>query len=163
MTLRLQFGKVCPDGYKILLGLKKYLDGSSLDERLHKLIEIRASMSNGCAYCVDTHFREAIAIEESPRRLISLSTWQEAACFSERERAVLAFTDEVTAMGPDGVSDPTWEALETFFSQEEVADILLAIVTINSFNRLAVTTHMVPAGAPGLIPEDSAAPAQATV
>lgn len=163
MTLRLQFGKVCPDGYKILLSLKKYLDESSLDERLHKLIEIRASMSNCCAYCVDTHFREAIAIEESPRRLISLSTWREAACFSERERTVLAFTDEVTAMGADGVTDPTWEALGEFFSHEEVADILLAIVTINSFNRLAVTTHMVPTGATGLIPEDGVRATQVTV
>lgn len=142
---RLVFAKINPEAYKCFLALKKYLDSSTLDAELHELIKVRASMINGCAYCVDIHGSAASAMGVSLRRITSLATWREAACFTELERAALEFTDAVTLIAEDGVPDDVWQRGLEYFSEKELCDVLTAIITINCFNRLAVTTRMVPA------------------
>jgi alkylhydroperoxidase family enzyme len=99
---------------------------------------------NGCAYCVDMHSRDALAAGEDSRRLFAVAAWREAPFFDERERAALALTDAVTRLGEHGVPDDVWDEAVKQWSQEEVANLLVAIATINVWNRLAVATRTQP-------------------
>lgn len=101
-------------------------------------------MINGCATCIDGHTADAAGHGESLRRITSLAAWKEAACYSEKERAALAFTDEVTLISRGGVSDAVWEQMTEHFSDEEIADIMSVIIAINMFNRLTITTRKLP-------------------
>ncbi len=144
MEQRLSFGETAKDAYRQFLALQKYLAGSSIDPELHELIKIRASMINGCAYCIDRHSADASARGETLRRIASLAAWEEAACYTETERAALALTDAMTLINKEGVPDDVWEGMNKYFSDVEICDIMSAIITINCFNRLAITTHMIP-------------------
>jgi AhpD family alkylhydroperoxidase len=139
----MNIGAVAPEAYAAMRGLEKYIR-ANVDGVLLELVKVRASMVNGCAFCVDMHTTEALSKDESVRRLLALSVWREAPFFSERERAVLALTDEVTRLGEHGVSDAVWAEVSGLFAEKEVADLLMAIVTINGWNRIAVTTRMQP-------------------
>ncbi|NUU22456.1 MAG: carboxymuconolactone decarboxylase family protein [Streptomycetaceae bacterium] len=134
---------VAPDGYKAVLGLERYCR-SNIDHTLYHLIKLRASVLNGCAFCIDMHTTDALKEGEDGRRLFAVSAWQESPFFSDVERAALALTDEVTKVGEHGVSDEVWAAAQDAFSDKELADVLLAISTINVWNRIAVSTHMQP-------------------
>ncbi len=121
------------------------LDGSiELEPRLRELVRIRASQLNGCAYCLDLHGRDARAAGEDERRLATLAGWHESVFFTARERAALAFTDEVTLIGDHGVSDAVWDEAAAHFDEAELAQLLWAIVAVNAWNRIGVATHMVP-------------------
>jgi AhpD family alkylhydroperoxidase len=139
----MNMNEVAPEGYKAVLGLEKYIR-STVEPTVLELVKLRASFLNGCAFCVDMHSREAIAAGESTRRLFSVGAWRESPFFDERERAALALTDEVTRLGPDGVSDDTWHQATKNWSEREIADLLLAIATINVWNRVAVSTRLGP-------------------
>ncbi|MFI5929159.1 carboxymuconolactone decarboxylase family protein [Micromonospora sp. NPDC051543] len=135
--------EVAPQGYQAVSGLEKYVR-ANVDPTVLELVKIRASMSNGCAFCVDMHSREALADGESDRRLFAMAAWREAPFFDERERAALALTDAVTRLGEHGVPDDVWDAAAKVWSEKELADLILAIATINVWNRIAVTTRMEP-------------------
>jgi AhpD family alkylhydroperoxidase len=135
--------KVVPDGYRAVLGLEAYVR-EHLPPTVLKLVKIRASMINGCGFCVDMHTREATAAGESQRRLFSLAAWWEAPWFDDRERAALALTDAVTRLGEYGVPDNVYDAAVEAWSEEEVANLILAIATINVWNRISVTTRKAP-------------------
>lgn len=143
-TDRVDITADAPPLHRAQVALDRAVRESPLDVRLYELVKIRASQINGCAYCIDMHTRDALAAGESQQRLFALSAWRESPLFDERERAALALTDAVTliATGAERV-DPAYEAAAAHFSSEELAALLYGIAVINTWNRLAVSTHMV--------------------
>lgn len=139
---RLNINAIDPDAYKAVLGLESYVRAGSLDPGLLDLIKIRASQINGCAFCLDVHNRDAAERGESVQRLSVLSAWREAPqLFTDQERATLAFTEAVTLIGHRGVPDDVWQGASANFSEAELVQLLMAVATINVWNRLAVATH----------------------
>ena len=121
------------------------LDGAiDFDPRLGELVRLRASILNGCAYCVDMHTRDARAGGETEQRLYAVATWTEAPFFDERERAALALTDAVTLVHDGHVPRGIYEAAAEQFDEAELAQLIWTIVAINAWNRVAVTTRMLP-------------------
>jgi len=142
MSKRLLVHEVDPAATAAVKVMSNYVRESGFDPQLQELVKIRASQINGCAYCLDSHNRDARAAGEDQRRLDVLSAWREAeALFSERERAALAFTEAVTLIADDGVSDEVWDAVAQCFAPAEIVQLLMAVATINVYNRLAVATH----------------------
>jgi AhpD family alkylhydroperoxidase len=117
----------------------------AVDPTLCELIKMRASQLNRCAFCVDMHSKDARAQGETEQRLYLLSAWREAPVYTQRERAVLALTEAVTLIADDHVPDRVWQEAASVFSQKELADVLMAIVTINGWNRIAIASRT-PAG-----------------
>ncbi len=139
---RLNIGEVDPAAHKAVLAMERYIHSGTLGENLINLIKIRASQLNGCAFCLDMHIREATAKGESLRRLAVLSAWREAPnLYTERERAAIALTEAVTLIARDGVPDDVWDAARANFDEPELVQLLMAISTINVWNRLAISTH----------------------
>lgn len=118
----------------------------ALDPTLRDLVKIRASVLNGCAFCVDMHTSEARARGETDRRLAAATTWRHGSFFTARERAALALTDALTTISNrnDGVPDQVWAEAKAQFTRDELGNLVMAIVAINSWNRLAVATLMTP-------------------
>ncbi|MEU4775610.1 carboxymuconolactone decarboxylase family protein [Micromonospora sp. NPDC023644] len=135
---RMNVAEVAPQAYQAVLGLEKYVR-ANVGHTVLALVKLRASMLNGCAFCVDMHSRDALAAGESDRRLFAVATWREAPFFDERERTALALTDAVTRLGEHGVPDDVWDAAAKVWSEKELADLLMAVATINVWNRIAVT------------------------
>lgn len=135
---RINVAEVAPQAYQAVLGLEKYVR-ANVGHTVLELVKLRASMLNGCAFCVDMHSRDALASGESDRRLFAVAAWREAPFFDERERTALALTDAVTRLGEHGVPDDVWDAAAKVWSEKELADLLMAIATINVWNRIAVT------------------------
>ncbi len=119
----------------------KELDRADFDPRLRELVRIRASQLNGCAYCVDMHTKDARAIGETEQRIYALPVWRETPFFTARERAALAFTEEVTAVATTHVPDEAYEAVAAQFSPAELAALISLIVTINAWNAIGVATR----------------------
>ncbi|SCL41923.1 alkylhydroperoxidase AhpD family core domain-containing protein [Micromonospora pallida] len=140
---RINLATVAPEAFQAVLGLEGYVR-ANVDKRVLELVKLRASMLNGCAYCVDLHSRDALDAGESSRRLFAVAAWREAPFFDERERAALALTDAVTRLGEHGVPDDVWDEARRVFAEKEVADLIVAIGTINVWNRIAVTSHTRP-------------------
>ncbi len=139
---RISVQQVDPKAYEPIFALERYIRSGNLDKSLLSLIKVRASEINGCAYCLDMHAREARAAGVDQRRLDVLSAWREApGLFSIREQAALAFSEEVTLIGKEGVTDRAWSRLTASFDQQEIVYLLMAIVAINAWNRLAVSVH----------------------
>ncbi|GAB2663307.1 carboxymuconolactone decarboxylase family protein [Kribbella swartbergensis] len=143
MEQRFDLSKVVPAGFRAVFGLEKYVQGA-LDHTVLHLIKVRASMVNGCAFCLDMHTTDAMKEGESAQRLFGLSAWRESPFYDERERAALALTDAVTAIGEDGVPDEVWDPVVEHFGEEGAANVLLAIGTINLWNRLTITSRKQP-------------------
>lgn len=132
--------KLAPDAYAAILDLENYAK-ANVEPTLFELIKTRASMINGCAFCVDMHTTDALAEGEDVRRIVALSAWRESSFFSDAERAALDLTDSVTRMGEEGVTDEVWNNAGALFSDSELTNIMMAIAAINVWNRLAVTVH----------------------
>lgn len=140
----MNMGAVAPQAYQAVFGLERYAR-ENVDPVVLELVKLRASMINGCAYCVDMHSRDALAAGEDSRRLFAVAAWRESPFFTERERAALALTDAVTKLGEHGVPDDVWDDAVKHWSQEEVANLIIAIATINVWNRIAISTRAQPA------------------
>ena len=139
---RLDVHRVDPNAQQAVFAMERYVRGSGLNPRLYELVKIRASQLNGCAFCLDMHNRDARAGGEDQRRLDVLSAWREASVlFTAPERAALAFTEAVTRIGDVGVPDPVWDDVAAHFDEAGIVQLLMAIATINVWNRLAVATH----------------------
>jgi len=132
-----------PDAYKAMLGLEQYIRNSKISPSLLELIKIRASQLNGCAYCIDMHTQEALKIGENQRRIFALSAWKESPLFSEEERAALQITEEVTLISDEGVRDETYTNALKFFGENGLAQIIMQVIIINSWNRIAVSTRQI--------------------
>jgi AhpD family alkylhydroperoxidase len=137
---RINVSACAPQGYAAVLGLNKYVQ-ASVEPRLYELIKLRASMRNGCAFCVDMHSTDMLEAGEDVRRVVAVSAWRESSFFAADERAVLALTDELTTLDDHGVRDETWTAAHAVLGDKGIADVILAIGLINLFNRIAVSTH----------------------
>jgi AhpD family alkylhydroperoxidase len=120
----------------------KELDNADIDPRLRELVRIRASQLNGCAYCVDMHTKDARAIGETEQRLYALAVWRETPFFSPRERAALAFTEEVTLLATTHVPDEAYTAAAAEFGQAEIGALISLIVTINAWNAISVASRV---------------------
>lgn len=143
MKARISFEETSKELMDVLLKPGIYIRKSGLDPKLIALIDFRVSTINGCAYCLDMHYKDAIAMGESEQRLYSLAAWRDCPYYSEKERAVLAYAEAVTA---NHVDDEVFDALTGFFSKKEIADLTLAIATINTWNRLNHAFRTVPGG-----------------
>ena len=130
--------------YRAMLQLEQYVRGSGLNPTLLELIKIRASQINGCAFCIDMHTKDARLHGETEQRIYALNSWRETPFFTPEERAALAFTEAVTLIATDHVSDALYEEVSQYFSPEQIANLLMAIVTINAWNRIAIATRIVP-------------------
>ncbi|MER7244853.1 carboxymuconolactone decarboxylase family protein [Kribbella sp. NPDC000426] len=139
----MNFSKVSPAGFRAVYGVENYVQGV-LDHTLLHLIKVRASMLNGCAFCLDMHTKDASKDGESSQRLFGLAAWRDSSFYDERERAALALTDAVTRLEPHGVPDEVWDAVVQHFGEEGAANVLLAIGTINLWTRLNVATRRQP-------------------
>ncbi|MEP3388499.1 MAG: carboxymuconolactone decarboxylase family protein [Reichenbachiella sp.] len=132
---RISFGNT-PEGlYNGLYQMGGYLDTVGLEKDLLMLVDYRVSQINGCAFCLDMHFKEAVAAGESTVRLSMTSAWNETELFSEKEKAVLAYAEAVTLLSEHDIEESVYEPLEKFFSQDQIAALTLAIVRINCWNR----------------------------
>jgi AhpD family alkylhydroperoxidase len=118
--------------------LERVVDASSLEPKMRELIKIRASQINGCAYCVDMHTKDALAMGEDPQRLHLVEVWREAPVFSPRERAALAWTEALTLLPQTGAPDDVYDEVARQFTPAEQVALTLAIIAINGWNRLAV-------------------------
>ncbi len=137
MKARLNPGLAAPGAYLAILGLEKYVRGN-VDKMLLHLLKLRASQINGCAYCIDMHVKEALADGEDPQRLHLLAAWRESPIYSEKERALLAWTESLTLVSQTGAPDADYEAMKEHFSETEIANLTAAICVINVWNRWAV-------------------------
>ena len=146
MTTRLNYGKAAPGIYDAMDALDQYLGQCGLDERLLHLVRLRASQINGCAYCLDMHWKDLRALGESEQRLYSLDAWRGCPYYSERERAALAWTEAVTLVTEAHVPDAVHEQARAQFGEKELSDLTLAVATINAWNRLSIAARLDPGG-----------------
>src|ERR1044071_9506169 len=144
MQPRFDLLKAGRGGIEAMLVLERYLDQSGLEKPLLDLIRLRASQINGCAYCLDMHWKDLRAAGEGEQRLFGLDAWEESPYYTDRERAALAWTESVTNIREGHVPDEVYERVREFFSEKELADLTLAVAAINSWNRLNIAVRTKP-------------------
>lgn len=144
MEARFNFTKAAPGAYKAMLGLEQYLHSCGLKESLLHLIKLRTSQINGCAYCLDMHWKDLRAAGETEQRLYSLDAWRESPFYTERERAALAWAEAVTRITEGHVPDSVYEEVRPHFNETELSDLTLAIGVINAWNRLCISARIIP-------------------
>lgn len=142
---RLKYYQASPEGYRALAAFQAYIDACGLERGLIELVKLRASQINGCAFCVDMHWKDAKALGESDERLYMLSAWHESDLYSERERAALAWTEALTLVSETHAPDAAFTEVRALFDDRELADLSYAITAINAWNRLAIGFR-IPAG-----------------
>lgn len=145
MKPRMDYQAASPEGIRAMLGLERHLRGCGLEPGLLDLVKLRVSQMNGCAYCVDMHWKDLRAAGEGEQRLYGLDAWREAPYYTDRERAALAWAEGLTRITDGHVPDALFAEARGQFSETEVADLALAVVTINAWNRLAIAFRA-PAG-----------------
>ena len=144
MESRLNYVEVAPEAYKAMIGLEMYVKHSGLEKSLLELIKTRASQMNGCAFCLDMHTKDARAAGETEQRLYALSAWRETPFFSDRERAALEWTETITCIADTHAPDSVYESVRNHFTEKEMVDLTIAVMTINAWNRLAIAFRKVP-------------------
>ena len=127
-----------------MLGIEQYLKQCGLETSLQDLIKLRVSQLNGCAYCIDMHWKDLRAAGESEQRLYGLDAWEESPYYTDRERAALAWAESVTNIQDGHVPDAVFDQVKNFFNDKELADLTLAVTAINSWNRLSIAARTVP-------------------
>ncbi|CAC9975449.1 carboxymuconolactone decarboxylase family protein [Flavobacterium panici] len=131
-----------PKAFKAMMALETYLAQATISKTLKDLIKIRASQINGCAYCIDMHTKEAIDNGERLQRIFLISAWREASkFFTEEEQTILTITEQITLIHQNGLSDEMYQNALRFFNEDQIAEIIIAIATINAWNRIAISTH----------------------
>ncbi|MCO1340112.1 alkylhydroperoxidase [Kocuria polaris] len=131
------------NGYTAVLGLENHVRGA-VGEELYEIIKLRASILNGCSFCTDMHSREGLERGTPAAKLFGVAAWHESPHFDARERAALRLTDAVTRLAPEGVADDVWEEAAQHFSEADLGELVLAIATINVWNRIAIATRLEP-------------------
>ena len=133
-----------PKPLQLMLNIESYVANCGLEHKLLYLIKMRASQINGCAYCLDMHSKDARASGETEQRLYALNAWRETPFYTDRERAALEWTEAVTLVNQGHVPDAVYNSVREHFSEDELANLTLAITTINAWNRLAISFRAVP-------------------
>ncbi|MEO8635684.1 MAG: carboxymuconolactone decarboxylase family protein [Gemmatimonadales bacterium] len=144
MKTRLNYARTNPGLYEAMDALDQYLAACGLEATLLHLVRLRASQLNGCAYCIDMHWKDLRSLNEGELRLYSLDAWREAPFYTARERAALAWTEVITAIADGHASDAAYDAARAEFGEKELADLTLAVATINAWNRLSIAARLVP-------------------
>jgi AhpD family alkylhydroperoxidase len=142
MKTRIDFTRASLPALKPLFALGAQAEASGLERSLLELVKMRASQLNGCAYCLDMHSKDARAAGETEQRLYLLDAWREASLYSERERAALAWTEAVTLVAEGHVPDGAYDEASNHFTEDELVSLTLAIVAVNSWNRLNIAFRM---------------------
>jgi AhpD family alkylhydroperoxidase len=144
MEKRVNINDAEPQAFKAMYALVGYLGTTQISKVNMELIKIRASQVNGCAYCLDMHTKDALKIGITTQRIFLLNAWRETSLFTEEEKTVLAMTEEITLISNKGLSDETYKKAEQFFDKNTIAQLIMAIVTINAWNRIAISTQLEP-------------------
>lgn len=145
MNTRFIMGKVLPDAYRALIGLGSFTKASSISPIQREMINIRASQINGCAYCVDAHSKDARKAGETEQRIYVMGVWREAPnIFNEEEQLLLEMTEEITLIHQHGLSDHLYEKAISLWGEKHTAEVMMAIININSLNRIGVGTNLHP-------------------
>ena len=139
MTPRLDYGKAAPGAIRSLVAIDRYLSDSGLEKSLLHLVKLRSSQINRCAYCIDTHSKEARAAGETEQRLYGLSAWQDAPFYTDKERAALAWTESLTLISDHHVSDELYQQARAHFNETELVNLTLAVIAINGWNRIGIS------------------------
>ena len=143
MDKRININTTEPHAYKAMFALEGYLAQAEISKTLKELIKIRASQINNCAYCLAMHTKDALKYGETAERLFIVSAWHEAEShFTEEERLALKMTEEITQISQHGLSAETYQKASQVFSEKQIAEIIMAIVTINAWNRIAISTQL---------------------
>lgn len=145
MEQRIDYKRIAPGSYAAMAGVGRYVRQTGLDRTLVELVTIRASQINRCAFCIDMHTLDARAAGETEQRLHLLAAWREAPFYTPRERAALEYTEALTLVATEGVSDALMERVREHFTDEEVVALTMAVVAINGWNRMMIA-FAVPAG-----------------
>lgn len=135
---RFNYSKVAPESIKGLLEIESYVAKSGLSKTVFELVKLRASQINGCAYCIDMHTKDARKEGETEQRLYGLSAWKESPFYTESERAALAWTEALTLISQNEVSDELYQKVKDHFDDQKLMALTMAIVAINGWNRLAI-------------------------
>ena len=141
---RLPYASLAPEAYKCLRALSDYLLKSGLGEDLLNLVYLRISQINGCPYCVDLHWRDAIKAGEDPEHLNAVVLWRDMPFFTDREKAALAWAEAVTRLRDQRVSDEEFENARHHFTDKKLVDLTFAIANMNALNRIAIAMHQTP-------------------
>jgi AhpD family alkylhydroperoxidase len=144
MKSRINPAQVAPAAYNAMFGLEKYLHSSSIEPNLLHLLKLRASQINGCAYCIDMHWKDLRALGETEQRLYGLDAWEESPYYTERERAAFEWLESLTLITEGHVPDELFERTRKVFSEQEIVDLSMAAVTINAWNRLSIAFRAEP-------------------
>ena len=145
MENRFNLFKIQPEAYKAMLELDKYMATTQLNKTHKELIKIRASQINGCAYCLNMHTKDARKYGETEQRIYLISAWRETDFFTEEEKTMLAMTEEITLISQKGLTEETYQKALELFGEVYTAQIIMAIVSINAWNRIGVSTLLKPA------------------
>lgn len=138
---RMRLPEQAPHQYAAMLKLERSIE---LHGPVKELVKVRASQINGCAFCIDMHWKDARAAGETEERLYMLSAWRESRLYDDRERAALALTEAMTLIASDHVSDPIWDQASTQFGADDLAQLIFVITAINAWNRLMIATETEP-------------------
>jgi AhpD family alkylhydroperoxidase len=143
---RFNYAKAAPGCYDAMDALDQYVAKSGLERPLILLVQLRASQINGCAFCIDMHWKDLRALDETEQRLYGLDAWRESGYYTDRERAALMWVEAVSLIASEHASDAVYEEVRPHFTEKELADLTLAVATINAWNRLAIAARLVPGG-----------------
>jgi len=143
--MRINISKTEPKAYRAMLALEHYLNDTDLNPIHKELIKIRASQINGCAYCLNMHTKDARKLGETEQRIYMLNAWKEAYdLYTEEEKVILAMTEEITLISKSGLSDETYKKAVALFTENQIAQLIMAIITINAWNRIGISSELKP-------------------
>jgi AhpD family alkylhydroperoxidase len=145
MQQRFNYVKTDPEAYRAMAGMERYIHQSSLEPKLLHIVKLYASIINHCAYCIDMHWKDLRALGETEQRLYGLPAWEESPYYTDRERAAFAWTHSLTVITDGFVPDEVYDAVKPHFSEKELVELTMTIVTINAWNRLSISSRT-PAG-----------------
>jgi len=140
MENRIDIQQLEPEAFMAMYALENYLHNSGISKTHFYLIKIRASQINGCAFCINMHTKDALKLGETAQRIFLLNAWKETGLFTEEEKTILAITEQVTLISQNGLSDETYRQAEQLFDGNQIAQIIMAVVTINAWNRIVIST-----------------------
>lgn len=143
METRIKIQEIEPEAFQAMFPLENYVRNSGLDKRLYELIKIRASQINGCAFCLNMHTKDARKLGETEQRIYLLNAWRDTNLFTPEERAILQLTEEITNIKRH-VSDETYRNAINTLGEKTTAKVIVAIIAINAWNRMAIATNMLP-------------------
>lgn len=142
MSNRIDIAQIQPQALQALLGIENYLSTVTLSAELKELIKLRASMINQCAYCIEMHSKQALVLGVDAQKIFALSAWKESPRFEEKEQALLQLVDEMTLIQQNGVAESTYQACIDHLGEQGVAEAMMQIIMINSWNRFALASKM---------------------